>query len=63
MADCACSEAQNVPSPSFSVAFTMPNFSFTNLRVDQLKVTGDVMYKPFKGVRMVGQAGKVEVRW
>jgi AP-3 complex subunit mu len=33
------------------------------MRVDQLKVAGDVGYKPFKGVRMSTRAGRVEVRW
>jgi AP-3 complex subunit mu len=31
--------------------------------VDQLRVRGDVQYKPFKGVRVVGRGGRVEVRW
>ncbi|WVQ78401.1 hypothetical protein IAT38_000487 [Cryptococcus sp. DSM 104549] len=56
-------EAQPIPSPAFDVNFTIQHHSFSNLRVDQLKVQGDVMYKPFKGVRMLARAGKVEVRW
>ncbi|ODN98475.1 AP-3 complex subunit mu [Cryptococcus wingfieldii CBS 7118] len=56
-------EAQPIISPSFEVNFSVQNFCFSNLRVDKLKVQGDVMYKPFKGVKMLGRAGKVEVRW
>lgn len=40
----------------------MPNHTYSGLRVDQLKVLGDVGYKPFKGVR-TGAKGRVEVRW
>ncbi|OCF36507.1 AP-3 complex subunit mu [Kwoniella heveanensis BCC8398] len=56
-------EAQPVPSPSFDVSFNVQHHSFSNLRVDQLKVQGDVMYKPFKGVRQMARSGKLEVRW
>ncbi|WWD16046.1 hypothetical protein CI109_100471 [Kwoniella shandongensis] len=56
-------ENQPVPSPSFDVSFNIQHHSFSNLRVDQLKVQGDVMYKPFKGVRQMSRAGKLEVRW
>ncbi|WWC60961.1 uncharacterized protein I303_103538 [Kwoniella dejecticola CBS 10117] len=59
----ASSEAQPTPSPSFDVSFNIQHHSFSNLRVDQLKVTGDVMYKPFKGVRQLARSGKIEVRW
>ncbi|OXG85862.1 AP-3 complex subunit mu [Cryptococcus neoformans Gb118] len=57
------SEALPIVSPSFDVGFTIQNYSYSNLRVNQLKVQGDVMYKPFKGVKMIGRAGKIEVRW
>ncbi|WWC89889.1 uncharacterized protein L201_004818 [Kwoniella dendrophila CBS 6074] len=56
-------ELQPTPSPSFNVTFNIQHHSFSNLRVDQLKVQGDVMYKPFKGVRQLGRSGKIEVRW
>ncbi|WWC69284.1 uncharacterized protein I206_103222 [Kwoniella pini CBS 10737] len=59
----ASSETQPTPSPSFDVSFNVQHHSFSNLRVDQLKVTGDVMYKPFKGVRQIARSGKIEVRW
>ncbi|WWD10014.1 hypothetical protein V865_008147 [Kwoniella europaea PYCC6329] len=57
------SESQPTPSPSFEISFNIQHHSFSNLRVDQLKVQGDVMYKPFKGVRQLARSGKVEVRW
>ena len=50
-------------SPSFNLSFAINHHSFSGLKVDQLKVTGDVMYKPFKGVRTTAKAGKVDVRW
>lgn len=56
-------DAHPSPSPSFQATFSIPNHSFTGLRVNQLKVTGDVMYKPFKGVRQVARAGKIDFRW
>jgi AP-3 complex subunit mu len=56
-------EPNPVPDPSWRVAFTVQHQPFSGLRVDRLKVRGDVQYKPFKGVRMVGKAGRVEVRW
>ncbi|WVR05293.1 hypothetical protein IAU60_002306 [Kwoniella sp. DSM 27419] len=56
-------ETQPVPSPAFTLSFNIQHHTFSNLRVDQLKVLGDVMYKPFKGVRQMARSGKVEVRW
>lgn len=56
-------EAQVSPAPAFEVSYTIPNHTFSGLKVDQLKVLGDVMYKPFKGVRMSAKAGRMEVRW
>jgi AP-3 complex subunit mu len=56
-------DAQPTPSPSFQITFTIPNHSFTGLKVNQLKVQGDLMYKPFKGVRQVAKSGKIDVRW
>lgn len=49
--------------PSFSLHFGVSNYTFSGLRVDQLKVAGDVGYKPFKGVRTGAGAGRVDVRW
>ena len=51
------------PSPSFNLSFEILNHSFSGMKVDQLKVFGDVMYKPFKGVRQVAKSGRMEVRW
>ena len=56
-------EGTPMPAPSFGISYTIQNHSFSGLKVDQLKVLGDVMYKPFKGVRMAAKAGKMEVRW
>lgn len=56
-------ETQATPAPSFNVSYSIPNHSFSGLKVDQLKVLGDVMYKPFKGVRLSAKAGRMEVRW
>ena len=56
-------DLQPLPSPSFSIHFNIQPHSFSGIKVDQLKVQGDVMYKPFKGVRTVAKAGKMEVRW
>ncbi|KAI9637856.1 adaptor complex subunit medium chain 3 [Dioszegia hungarica] len=52
-----------VPSPSFDLAFLIQHQTFSGLRIDQLKVAGDVMYKPFKGVKVASKAGRYEVRW
>jgi len=57
------SDSQPVPAPAFNITFNIQNHSFSGIKVDQLKVQGDVMYKPFKGVRIIGRAGKIEVRW
>ncbi|ORX40010.1 putative adaptor complex subunit medium chain 3 [Kockovaella imperatae] len=57
------SETHSTPSPAFDIAFTIPNHSYSGLKVDQLKVSGDVNYKPFKGIRQIARAGKMEVRW
>lgn len=60
----SCHSIQHpLPSPSVTVAFVIQHQSFSGLRIDQLKVTGDVMYKPFKGVRINSKAGRYEVRW
>ncbi|KAJ7265853.1 Mu homology domain-containing protein [Mycena haematopus] len=49
------------PAHALQVRFALSSFTFSALKVDQLKVTGEV-YKPYKGVR--GKAiGNVEWRW
>ncbi|KAF8528911.1 clathrin adaptor, mu subunit [Hysterangium stoloniferum] len=49
------------PSRALTATFEIKQHSFSTLKVDQLKVSGEV-YKPYKGVR--GQArGTVEFRW
>lgn len=52
-----------MPDPAFTVTYTIPNYTYSNVKVDQLRVVGDVGYKPFKGVRTKAQAGKLEFRW
>ncbi|KAJ7229033.1 Mu homology domain-containing protein [Mycena pura] len=49
------------PAHALQVRFDIASYTFSALKVDQLKVTGEV-YKPYKGVR--GKAsGNVEWRW
>ncbi|KAJ6538962.1 Mu homology domain-containing protein [Mycena capillaripes] len=49
------------PAHALQIRFALSSFTFSALKVDQLKVTGEV-YKPYKGVR--GRAtGNVEWRW
>ncbi|KAJ7122857.1 Mu homology domain-containing protein [Mycena epipterygia] len=49
------------PAHALQVRFALSSYTFSALKVDQLKVTGEV-YKPYKGVR--GKAtGNVEWRW
>ncbi|KAJ7477154.1 Mu homology domain-containing protein [Mycena galericulata] len=49
------------PAHALQVRFALSSYTFSALKVDQLKVTGEV-YKPYKGVR--GKAtGDVEWRW
>nr|ODN87950.1 AP-3 complex subunit mu [Cryptococcus depauperatus CBS 7841] len=59
----ASTEKQPIISPSFKVDFAIQNHSFSNLKVDKLRVQGDVTYKPFKGIKMLAKSGKIEVRW
>ncbi|KAG9104115.1 hypothetical protein FRC06_005419, partial [Ceratobasidium sp. 370] len=49
------------PSRSFLVTFEIPQYSMSMIKIDQLKVTGE-MYKPYKGVRSSVE-GKIEYRW
>jgi len=49
------------PSHALQIRFEIHSYTFSALKVDQLKVTGE-MYKPYKGVR--GRSlGNVEWRW
>lgn len=49
------------PAHALQVRFAISSYTFSALKVDQLKVTGEV-YKPYKGVR--GRVtGDVEWRW
>jgi hypothetical protein len=55
--------APAIPSPAFVVDFQIGQYSFSGVRVDQLKVQGDVANKPFKGIRTFTKSGRYEVRW
>jgi len=49
------------PSHALQIRFEIHSHTFSALKVEQLKVTGEV-YKPYKGVR--GRSlGNVEWRW
>jgi AP-3 complex subunit mu len=49
------------PSHALQVRFEIQSYTFSLLKVEQLKITGET-YKPYKGVR--GRAhGDVEWRW
>ncbi|KAI0346996.1 clathrin adaptor mu subunit [Trametopsis cervina] len=49
------------PSRALHIAFEIAQHSFSSLKVDQLKLTGE-LYKPFKGLR--GKStGDIEWRW
>ncbi|KIJ56590.1 hypothetical protein M422DRAFT_148680 [Sphaerobolus stellatus SS14] len=49
------------PSQAFKTTFEIQQYSFSSLKIDQLKMTGET-YKPFKGVRGQGR-GTIEFRW
>ncbi|KAF5322424.1 hypothetical protein D9619_001063 [Psilocybe cf. subviscida] len=49
------------PSHALQIRFEIQSYTFSSLKVEQLKITGEA-YKPYKGVR--GRAiGNVEWRW
>lgn len=49
------------PAHALYVRFEIPSYTFSALKVEQLKITGET-YKPYKGIR--GRAiGNVEWRW
>lgn len=60
---CHSDGAPAIPSPAFVVDFQIGQYSFSGVRVDQLKVQGDVANKPFKGIRTFTKSGRYEVRW
>ncbi|PVG04189.1 clathrin adaptor, mu subunit [Serendipita vermifera] len=49
------------PAPAIQVTFSQSDTSFSSLKVQDLRVTGE-MYKPFRGVRSHA-LGKIDVRW
>jgi len=49
------------PSHAFQVHFQIPSYTFSSLKVEQVKLKGED-YKPYKGVRG-HSVGKVEWRW
>ncbi|KAH9950108.1 clathrin adaptor mu subunit [Amylocystis lapponica] len=49
------------PSRAFRVRFEIPQHTFSALKIDQLRMTGE-QYKPYKGMRGTS-AGDVEWRW
>ncbi|KAG8729738.1 hypothetical protein FRC12_020760 [Ceratobasidium sp. 428] len=55
------SERAPKPSRSFLVTFGIPQYSLSSIKIDQLRVTGEI-YKPYKGVRSSVE-GKIEYRW
>lgn len=55
-----CSDARPRPARSIQTTFSLSSHLFSALKVDQLKLTGEV-YKPYKGVRGSSE-GSVEWR-
>jgi len=49
------------PSHAFQVYFQIPSYTFSSLKVEQVKLTGED-YKPYKGVKG-HSVGNVEWRW
>jgi len=49
------------PSRAFRIRFEIMQHTFSSLKIDQLKLTGE-MYKPYKGMRG-RSAGDIEWRW
>ncbi|KAF9224333.1 clathrin adaptor mu subunit [Gyrodon lividus] len=49
------------PAHAFQISFEVPTHSFSSLKVDQVRLSGET-YKMFKGVRMRG-CGSIEWRW
>ena len=49
------------PSRAFRVRFEIPQYNFSAIKIEQLKLTGEV-YKPYKGMRG-SSLGNIEWRW
>jgi len=49
------------PAHAIRIRFEINKFSFSSLKIDQLRLTGEG-YKPYKGVR-AKSVGDVEWRW
>ena len=49
------------PAHAFQIYFEIPSYSFSSLKVDQVRLSGET-YKMYKGVRTVGR-GSIEWRW
>ncbi|KAG0699840.1 clathrin adaptor mu subunit [Suillus ampliporus] len=49
------------PAHAFQIHFEIPSYSFSSLKVDQLRLSGET-YKMYKGVRMRSK-GSIEWRW
>lgn len=56
-----CSVKHPRPSHAFKVHFEIPQHTFSALKIDQLRLTGET-YKPYKGMR-VRSDGDIEWRW
>ncbi|KAJ7067944.1 Mu homology domain-containing protein [Mycena amicta] len=57
----SCSNGVPRPAHALQVRFDIASYTFSALKVDQLKVTGE-SYKPYKGVRG-RSSGDIEWRW
>ncbi|TBU22047.1 clathrin adaptor mu subunit [Dichomitus squalens] len=49
------------PSRAFRVRFEVPQYNYSAIKIEQLKLTGEV-YKPYKGMRG-SSLGNIEWRW
>ncbi|KAG6375102.1 Mu homology domain-containing protein [Boletus reticuloceps] len=49
------------PAHAFQIHFEVPSYSFSSLKVDQVRLSGET-YKIYKGVRAVS-SGSIEWRW
>jgi len=49
------------PAHAFQIYFELPTYSFSSLKVDQVRLSGET-YKIYKGVRMQS-CGSIEWRW
>lgn len=56
-----CKEKIPRPAHAFQIRFELPSYSFSSLKVDQVRLSGEA-YKMYKGVRTVS-CGSIEWRW